>query len=101
MADIYFSVTPGVLAHAQGAQANQRQIAYTRPSADIAPRFRTLTATNRVLVRIAGQLTLTFGDTSAIWLAHNTAVAEDFLALFTLLARHPCRDFRFFCELVG
>lgn len=100
MSEIELAVTTGVLAFAQGANEDQRQIALTSPSADIAPLLRSATAQRQVKLKLSGQITLMVGDTSAIWFVHNKRSAEDFDNLYTFLAHYPSRRMRFLCEVV-
>ena len=101
MSEISLRVTHAVLAHAQAERANQRQIAYTDASLDIAPRLAALTAQDRARLLVGESLTVVVGDRGAIWHAHNAAHANDFDALFEFLARHPERPVRFLCRLLG
>ena len=101
MAEISLAVTEKVLRYATGPREKERQIAYSLPSADIAPRLAAVTRSDRVLLRGGGLITLSVADQGAIWRAHNDQYVDDFDALFTLLARHPSRRMRFLCELVA
>jgi hypothetical protein len=53
----------------------------------------------RAKVVLGGFLTVVAGDTGAIWEAHNSGHAEDFEALYTLLARKPDQEMEFSCEV--
>jgi hypothetical protein len=101
VAEISLAVTKGVLEYARGAREKERQIAYSSASADIAARLATVTTRERVLLRIGGRISLVVADRGAIWLAHNAQYADDFDALFTLLARYPSQPMRFLCEVLG
>ena len=51
---------------------------------------------------IADVITLKIGDNHAIWYAHNknTGSKEDFKKLFSLLANHPDKKFRFYYKVL-
>jgi hypothetical protein len=100
VAEISLYVTPGVTDRMSTAPAHQHQIAYNEPSQDIAPRLREVNGQQRASVRLGGLVVLEVGDTGAIWRTHNERHADDFEALFQLLARYPGRSMRFLCELV-
>jgi type II secretory pathway component PulM len=99
VAEISLAVTKGVLEYTKAGRENERQIAYTSPSADIAPRLAQVTTRNRMTLRLGGLVSLVVGDRGAIWRAHSEQNATDFEALFALLARHPSETMRFLCEL--
>src|SRR5579862_2023925 len=92
-------VTQRALDHANAGNQSQRQIAIRAPSSDIQPRISQLSARHRAKLRLGGCVNLVAGDPGAIWGAHNQAYAEDFDALFDLLARRPGVEMRFLCEL--
>ena len=101
MAEITLAVTKSVLDYATGAREKERQIAYSCPSAEISTQLGSVTAHDRVSLRIGGRITLVVGDRGAIWRAHNAQYAEDFDALFTFLARYPSKPMRFLCGIAG
>ncbi len=99
MAEISLAVTKAVLEYTKASREKERQIAYTSPTADIAPRLSEVSAKQRVKLRLGGRLTLVVADRGAIWRAHNEEHAADFNALFTFLARYPSQSMRFLCEI--
>lgn len=62
----------------------------------ISPKFNA-TKGNTVDIIIADVITLTIGDTHAIWYAHNknNKSKEDYKRLFSLLENHPDNNFKF------
>lgn len=100
MAELSLAVTKGVLEYAKTPRERERQIAYTEASADIAGPLGAVTTKHRVKLVLGGRITFVVGDRGAIWRAHNDEYANDFDALFTLLARYPSKPMRFLCELV-
>ena len=100
MAEISLAVTKPVLEYATGAREKERQIAYSSPSADVAAQLGSVTARDPVSIRLGGRITLVVADRGAIWRAHNAQHAEDFDALFTILARYPSQPMRFLCDIV-
>jgi hypothetical protein len=99
MAEISLVVTRAVLDHVGSGNLAQRQIALRAPSPDIRARVSGLARLQRRYLRLGGCITLVAGDPGAIWRAHNATYAEDFDALYELLARHPDMPMRFLCEL--
>lgn len=99
MAEISLVVTKRVIDHISGGNENQSQIAIRIPSEDIKPILSQLTANNRMTIILGGYVRLIVGDIGAIWLAHNSSHADDFMSLFTLLSRRPGKEMRFLCEL--
>lgn len=100
MAEISLSVTKKVVAYARGEHEAEKQIAYSTPSPDIADALSAVTSRKRVKVMLGGFATLVVADRGAIWRAHNSGSADDFDALYSLLAQHPSRKMRFLCDLV-
>ena len=101
MAEISLAVTRGVLNYTTGPHEKERQIAYTSPTPDIAPRLAAVWARDQLLLRLGGRITLVVADRGAIWRAHNAQYVEDFDALFAFLARRPSEPMRFLWEIVG
>ena len=99
MSEISLRVTKAELEHVADAGRDQRQIALTSPSPDIAEEIQSITAKNRRLLVIGGCIEFVLADKSALWRAHNEDRSKDFDALFTLLARHPGQEMRVLCEL--
>jgi hypothetical protein len=97
--EISLYVTRGVVDHTSTAPANQRQIAYSAASPDIADVLREANRERRIRLRLGGLFYLEVGDTSAIWRAHNSECSADFDALFSLLARYPDQPMRFLCAV--
>lgn len=97
MSHITLCVTPGVLAQVNSGKAFQRQLAIRGASAQLSALIATANATNRVPVEVNGQFTLSIGDNSAIWGAHQAPgqQAADFDDLFSLLSRRPGTDVTF------
>lgn len=99
MAEISLAVTKGVLEYTKPRREKERQIAYTAASPDIAGRLAAVTKNQHVKLVLGGRITLIVGDRGAIWRAHNEQNANDFDALFSLLAQYPSQPMRFLCEL--
>jgi hypothetical protein len=99
VAEISLAVTKAALDYAQGRE-NERQISFSAPSPEIAAVLAAATAQQRVLLQLGGRINLVVGDTSAVWLAHNSAHADDFTNLYTFLAKYPSQAIRFVCEVV-
>jgi hypothetical protein len=99
VSEVSLYVTPDALAHIASAPANQLQIAYRDGSVDIARPLRAASAANKLTLKLGGFVTLVVGDTGAIWRSHNKEYADDFDALFKLLAHHPGQPMRFLCTL--
>ena len=55
------------------------------------------TAREPVTLRLGGRVSVTVGDSGAIWRVHQHARA-DFDSLFEILARQPDTDMEFVCE---
>ena len=100
MGEISLAVTTPALEYAQGTREKERQISFRAASPDIARQLLAASAEHRVKLRLAEAITLIVGDTSAIWLAHNSQYADDFANLFAFLARYPSQHMRFLCEVV-
>ena len=52
-----------------------------------------------VTIRLGQRITLSVGDTHAIWRSHNMDNVEEYDRLFDLLACHPDKPMLFPCEL--
>ena len=100
MAEVTLRVTSGVLSHTSGGREDQRQIALTAPSGDIAPAIAAITGRQPRTLILGGTIQLILADRSAIWRSHNQTHIEDFDALFDFLAHRPDREVRFLCQLV-
>ena len=101
MAEISLAVTTGVLEYAKGPREDERQIAYSLASVDIAPQLAAVTAKSGVTLRLGGRITLSVADRGAIWRAHKSQHVRDFDALFQFLAHYPSQKMRFLCEIVA
>ena len=99
MSEISLRVTKAELDHVTDAGREQRQIALTSPSPDIAKEVQSITAKNRRLLVIGGCIEFVLADKSALWRSHNEDRCEDFDALFNLLARRPGQEMRVLCDL--
>lgn len=99
MSEISLRVTKAELDHLAEAGKDQRQIALTSPSQDIAAEVSSITAKNRRLLVIGGCIEFVLADRSALWRAHNTDREKDYDALFNLLARRPDHAMRVLCQL--
>ena len=99
MPTISLVVTERVISHVGSGRHGERQIAMRNPSSDIADAFSELSASNRRELVLGGCVSLAVGDTNAIWPSHNNDRAEDFEALYNLLARRPGQEMRFLCQL--
>jgi len=99
VAEISLAVTKKVLSYAKPPRENERQIAYSAATDDVALRLADVSSKKRIKVRLAGRITLVVADRGAIWRAHNEEYAEDFDALFDFLARYPSQSMRFLCEI--
>lgn len=99
MATIRLRVTQRVIDHVAAGHTGERQLAMRLPSEEIRSIIGGLGRGNRQRLRLGGLLTVVAGDTGAIWASHNTEHAEDFQALYSLLASKPDREMVFTCEL--
>src|SRR5437868_11784224 len=99
MPEISLAVTKAVLEYAKPPRENERKIAYTSPTRDIAPRLAEVTGKRRLKLRLGGRITFVVADRGAIWRAHNEEHTDDFDAAFTFLARYPSQPMRFLCEI--
>lgn len=99
MAEITLVVTRAEFDHVTSGHRNEAQIALRSPSPDIATRIRSLTLAKPASITLGGCVTLIAADPGAIWRAHNGGQAEDFDALFNLLARRPDGEMRFLCQI--
>lgn len=99
MGQVTLVVTRPELEHFTAGHRDEAQIALRSPSPDIAPTIRALTSSHRARLVLGGCVSLVAGDPGAIWRAHNEQHAEDFDALFNLLARRPDQEMRFLCEV--
>lgn len=99
MAEISLVVTQAVLDHVSGGNESQSQIALRSPSQEIKSIVSQLNAQNRKTLVLGGRIKLVVGDTGAIWLAHNLEYRNDFMSLFSMLARRPGQEMRFLCEI--
>lgn len=99
MSEISLRVTRSVLNHLGDGRKEQRQIALTSSSQDIAEEIGSISAKNRRLLVIGSCIPLVLADRSALWRAHNTDRVADFDAFFELLARRPGQEMRVLCEL--
>ncbi len=100
MARISLTVTQRVLEVIQGGQEGQRQIAMRNPSADIGAVIRGANAQEPVALRLGSRISLTVGDSGAIWRVHQLdRDRADFDSLFEILARRPGAEMEFICEL--
>lgn len=99
MSEISLRVTKAELDHLTEAGRDQRQIALTSPSSDIADEVASITGKNRRVLVIGGCIEFVLADRSALWRAHNTARSKDFDDLFNLLARRPDQEMRFLCQI--
>src|SRR5438132_3408716 len=98
MPEISLAVTKAVLDYAKPPRERERQIAYTSPTPDIAPRLAEVTGKRRLKLRFAGRITLVVADRGAIWRAHNDEYADNFDAVFTFLGRYPSHQCGFFAS---
>jgi hypothetical protein len=73
MPHITLAVTLPVLQQIAGGHAYQRQLAIQGASPDIRAAIDAASTTNRVPINIAGGITLTVGDTGAIWGGASTS----------------------------
>lgn len=99
MSVIALRVTTAELAHLASGNVEQRQIALKGVSEDLSGPLTEITRNNRRKLTLGGCFEFVLGDRSALWRAHNQAAAEDFDALFELLALRPDREFRCLCSI--
>jgi hypothetical protein len=100
VSEISLRVTKAELDHlAETAGKDQRQIALTSASSDIAAEVASITGKNKRILVIGGCIELVLADRSAVWRAHNADREEDFDALFNLLARRPGQAMRILCQI--
>ena len=97
MSTISLAVTQRVLNAVNSGQEGQRQLAMRRPSSEIESLIRGATAREPVTLRLGGRVSVTVGDSGAIWRVHQHDRA-DFDSLFEILARQPDTDMEFVCE---
>jgi hypothetical protein len=91
MAFITLAVTTPVIQQVNGGHEYQRQLAIRGASADLRSLIDKANAQNRVSIAICRAFELVVGDVGAIWGAHQSVgiQADDFLNLYSLLARRP------------
>jgi len=99
MSEISLRVTSAVLSHLADGRKDERQIALTSPSADIASELASISAKNKRVLVIGNSIALVLADRNALWRAHNADRLADFDAFFELLARRPDQEMRVLCEL--
>ena len=98
---ITLKVTSKVISHVINAQSkNQEQIALKVVSGQLLEQKHNITKSNKVDILVANQMTLTLGDTSAIWKSHQSDQV-DFNVLFEFLSTKPDGEFEFTYELIG
>ncbi|NRB80239.1 MAG: hypothetical protein HRU38_16480 [Saccharospirillaceae bacterium] len=101
MSLISIKVSAKVLDHISSSIShNQEQIALKVVSGDLSYIIDTISKSRKVQLIMAGQLVVTFGDTSAIWRAHQEDVT-DFDILFKMLSSKPDKEFVFSYKLIG
>ncbi|ELV8644547.1 TPA: hypothetical protein RQL13_004481 [Vibrio vulnificus] len=101
MNKVTLKVTSKVILHISNSKAkNQEQIALKVLSGQLLELKDQITKSTRVDILVANQITLTLGDTSAIWKTHQTNPAE-FDLLFNFLSNKPDGEFDFTYELIG
>ncbi|HDY7512065.1 TPA: hypothetical protein RQJ57_004338 [Vibrio vulnificus] len=101
MNKITLKVTSKVISHVINAQSkNQEQIALKVVSGQLLEQKHNITKSNKVDILVANQMTLTLGDTSAIWKSHQSDQV-DFNVLFDFLSTKPDGEFEFTYELIG
>lgn len=100
MPEISLAVTSAVLARTD-ERPNERQIAYTAATSDIAGDLAQANANNRISLRLGSLIVLTVADTGAIWRSHNGEHLPEFDALFAMLSRFPSQPMRFLCEIAA
>ena len=96
MESIKLKVSSKVITQSKKA-INQEQIAITNVSGNLSSIIANANKSNRVTVKISGQLNLEVGDTSAIWRAHNSNYNQEFDTLFEFLSKYPDKEFEFIC----
>ncbi|CAM2858417.1 hypothetical protein [Vibrio neptunius] len=100
MSVINLKITSRVLDHvANVGHSSRKQIAYEVVDGQLYERNSEINKRHKVTIKVANQITLTLGDTSAIWFSHQTEPAQ-FEALYQLLSIEPDQAHSFSYQLI-